>query len=255
MAAASSAGRWRDQEARAKEHAVLRKKASHNRRVLKERTGEKFDDLSDDGEWLLESQINDLLALAMMRKEGSLHPDAVQLVVDTAHRLQEKDGLTPPDDKKGAMAKEPLMKAVKQYGEYIKNGRQIDAAFQKYDKEQDGYLSRKELMKLLQDRELKANRAKRGVAIRLMVTEEDIDWIIEESDADHTGKINHAEYLPAIAAWEELAQMKLEHPDKCIILDYFYWNISVDGWCSLEKKATKYNQESRMLLILQYAEN
>lgn len=215
MAAFSGSRRRAEEDRR---HALRRKQMSEHRKILKIRTGEKFDELSEDGMWLMESQIEELLALAMRKKEHKLEPDAVQLVVDTTHRSQEKDGLTPPSHMAGALAKKHLVKAVEKYGEFIQNADKIDEVFQKFDKNKDGYLSHKQLTKMLQDYERKQNRAKNGVAIRLMVMPEDVDWIIEESDSDNTGMINQAEYLPAIAAWEEIAQMKMEDSGKCVVM-------------------------------------
>lgn len=213
MAAASSGGRVRRAE-KERQHAQLRKQISHQRRVLKQRTAEYFLEMSSDGEWIAETQVEELLSVAMKKKV--LEPDAVQLVVDTAHKSQDKAQLTPPVQ--GALSRDHLVKAVEKYGEYIKNSKSIDEIFEKYDKEHDGYLSKKELWKVLQDYERKANRSKNGIVIKLMVFEEDVDWIIEESDCDQTGMINHSEYLPAIAAWEELAQQKLEAPSPCCVI-------------------------------------
>jgi len=218
MAAFAGHRRRAEAEAEEKRHAMRRKQMSQKRKVLKLRTGEKFEKLSEDGMWLMESQIEELLALAMMKKQHRLEPDAVQLVVDTARRSQEKDGLDPPSHLEGAMAKKHLVKAVEKYGEFIQKSERIDEVFQKFDKNKDGYLSKKELTKMLQDYERKCNRSKNGIAIQLMVAPDDVDWIIEESDSDNTGTIDQAEYLPAIAAWEELAQMKLEDSEKCVIM-------------------------------------
>jgi Ca2+-binding EF-hand superfamily protein len=217
MAENASWGTHRRQEqAKAKKHAILRRTASQKRRVVKERAEEKFADFAENGEWLLESKINAYLE-AVMSKEA-LHPDGVQLVVDTAHRLQEIVDLTPPDNMKGAMAKKPLVSSVEKYGEYINSVQKIDEVFKKYDRHRTGYLSRKELMRMLQDYEMKSDRLSKGLVIRLMVTDEDIDWILQECDSDGTGQISHAEYLPAVAAWEQLAQMKAADQDNCIIL-------------------------------------
>lgn len=202
---------------RAKEEEILRREASHNHKITKERAIETFEELAKDGEWLLDSQIHAFLEQVMRREEGSLHPDGVQLVVHTARRMQEKEGLTPPPNKKGALAKKPLVNSVEKYGEYIKNVKKIADVFQKYDRHRTGCLNRKELTRMLQDYEMNCLRGKYGIDIKLMVTEEDIDWIIKECDADGNGQISHAEYLPAVAAWDQLAQMKLEHNDKCII--------------------------------------
>jgi Ca2+-binding EF-hand superfamily protein len=215
MAAAGAAGRARRRE-QEKRNAYIRQQISLNRKVLKQRTGDFFAEMSTDGEWIPEDRLGHLLAKAMREEEDRLDADAVQLVLDTAHKLQEKEGMTPPQ--KGAVAKEPLIKAVDRYGDYIKNRKTIDEIYEKYDKNHDGYLSKKELWKCLEAYERKASRAKNGIVITLMVLEEDVDWIIEESDGDHNGKISHAEYLPAIAAWEQLAQMKLEQSGGCCVI-------------------------------------
>lgn len=214
MAAVSSHARVQ----REVERTVLLRKLSENRRALNSRTGHAFDELSHDGTWLTESQIEELLAISMRkRKGGRLQPDAIQLVVDTAHRSQEKERLTPPSNlgDKGAVAKAHIVRAVEMYGEYINNAKRIDDVFKKYDKGKDGYLSKKELMKLLADYELKQTRSKNGFVIRVVVTSEDIDWIIDQVDRDQNGMISQAEYLPAIAAWEEVAKLKLEGRSGC----------------------------------------
>ncbi|CAB9525544.1 expressed unknown protein [Seminavis robusta] len=211
-----------------KKHRGIRRKASDRRRVLWDRTGQVFEELSKGDTLLDASQIPELLERVLPRNTGrtsdisiastssiSLDPDAVQLVVDTAHRLQQKEkrGESIPGNK--SVGKKAIQRAVIQYGKYIQNADKIDEIFQYYDKEQDGYLSRDELLKMLQEREEKMSRPK-----KLEVTQEDIDWIIEESDSDNTGMINNVEYLPALAAWEELAQMKLEDDGdgNCIVM-------------------------------------
>lgn len=217
MAAATSGGRVRRELDRA---ARMHRELSENRRTLERRTGRAFDALSRDGAWLEGSRIEELLASSMNVGERRLHPDAVRLVADTARRSQRGAGMTPPSGEEGAVAKEHIVRAVKMYGEYIKNAQEIDDVFKKFDKNTDGYLSRKELAKMLTnyERNRKRARAVRGVVIELRVTDEDIDWIIEMADSDHSGMINQAEYLPAIAAWEEVAKMKLENQGSpCVI--------------------------------------
>ena len=211
-AAAGSAGRKR----REQQNAILRAQLKEKRRVLRERADEFFEELSADGEWLMDTQMETLLSKAMMKDETKLEPDAVRLVIDTARKGQEKAGMTAPQ--RGQLARAHAVDAVEKYGEYVKNAKAIDEVFQKYDKSHDGVLSKKELMRLIQDYERKARRTKKGMVVHLMVTDADVEWIIAESDADNNGTISHAEYLPAIAAWEELAQMKLNKPSKCVIL-------------------------------------
>lgn len=218
MAAAASAGGRRRARETEKALAQTRHRMAKQQGVLKVRTSKKFDDLSKDGLWIKESQVLTLLALAMMMREDRLESDAVQLVVDTAHRNQEKDRVRPPQHLKGAVAKKYIVMSVEKYVEYIRSAKTIDAAFQKYDKENDGYLTKKELAKMLQDYERKSNRSKMGLSKYLMVTEEDVDWVVQQSDSDQTGMINHAEYLPAIEAWEQLVQTKLDGSNQCIIL-------------------------------------
>lgn len=229
VAAATSASRQRKAAKRAQALAIQRRQLSERRKALKERANEVFDKMTtitvangDGGEkWLLESQIQEFLEECLSIKQPKvLQPDAVQLVKDTAHRQQIKLNHIPPADKPDAFSKEALINSIEKYGEYIQKVKKIDTIFHKYDKEKDGELNRDELLRVLQDRERKMNRAKNGIVIRLIITPEDINWIMEQCDNDQTGSINHAEYLPAIAAWEELAQIKMEQKTNicCIIL-------------------------------------
>ena len=47
---------------------------------------------------------------------------------------------------------------------------------------------------------------------------EDLDYIMKHCDTDQDGKISRAEYLPAFAAWEELAETKVQSAQCCSIL-------------------------------------
>ncbi|CAB9501564.1 expressed unknown protein [Seminavis robusta] len=213
-AAASSARRRRN----SKLMELERNHLSYKRRLLKDRAAEIFDVMSADGEWLAQSsEIKKLLARSLLIIEpAKLQEDAVQLVMNTARHSQQRDGMSPPPGMEdGALCKEALVDAVEKYGEYIRKAKKIDIIFQKYDKGKDGYLSKKELRSMLEDYERKAGRSRNGLVVNLYISDEDLDWIMEQSDADGNNKISHAEYLPAIAAWEELAEMKLAETATC----------------------------------------
>ena len=49
-----------------------------------------------------------------------------------------------------------------------------------------------------------------GIAITLEVTDEDIELILNASDANADDMIQKSELLPALARWEELASVKVE---------------------------------------------
>lgn len=236
-AAVTSGKRRREALDRARQMELQRHRLSHRRQVLQKRACQVFDQMADkrsdndDSELLLlpESQMNEFLQLVLQTKH--LHPDAVQLVIDTAHRNQAINTTLQQERAKGinrnkdeqALSKEALVSAVTAYGQYVSQTKTIDQVFLKFDKDHNGTLSRQELRQVLQEHERKANRTNQQLIVtHLVVTEEDLDWILDPSDADGTGTISHAEYLPALAAWEELAQAKIQTQHEslscCIIL-------------------------------------
>ena len=53
------------------------------------------------------------------------------------------------------------------------------------------------------------------MAVKLFVTDADFNLILEQADADKDGQISRNEMLPALAAWEELAALKMENTTVC----------------------------------------
>lgn len=230
-AAAGAGGRVRRAEERANRATLERAKLDWKRKKLRLRATDVFNRMSEDGEWLLESQVMEFLSDVL--QSPSLHKDAVQLVIDTANRTQkdilaskttdgdngstnDMNAIEPPEQ--GALMKRALIKSICQYGKYISKAISIDSAFLKYDKKKDGYLSRDELRRLITDYERKKERSVNGLVVNLIVTDDDLDWIMEQSDAEGNGKISQAEYLPALAAWEDIVQLKLKNTSGCCII-------------------------------------
>jgi EF-hand domain pair len=208
-------------------HLVL----SERRQALRMKADQEFSDMSvpagtyGDQDCLLEDDIYDYLEEVLDVEAEKLPREAIQLLLDTAHRMQDKEGLIPQEDKGpgelALLAREALIPALVKYGEFIKqfDKKGQEDAFSKYDKQQDGQLSRRELRILLQDYERRATRTKNGFIVTLMIHSSDLDWIIAQVDEDGNGEINRAEFLPAIAAWEELAEARLQQPrELCVIL-------------------------------------
>jgi EF-hand domain len=164
------------------------------------------------------SQVSEFLSQVMKVRRESLQPDAVQLVIDSAQKVQKAGQQQQQQHESGddmLLEKEALLASFEKYGEYVSNSETIDHIFSKFDKNQDGYLSRRDLRLALEDYEAHhAGRYVHGVAIRLILTDHDLDFILQQSDVGHDGKIDHAELLPALAAWEEIASIKLDEKEK-----------------------------------------
>jgi len=210
-AAASSAQRRREQKAR---HYASVQKA---RRLRSERADAAFDKLSSNGKTLAESHVHDFLSAVVQIPREDLSPDAVQLVIDTAYRYQRQQSQEQQSEN-GLLKRQALLAAAGKYGEYVRQSKAINAIYDTFDRDHDDLLSRRELLRALQDRERKTPRHVQGIVVRLVVTEEDIDFVLEKCDADGDGKISRSELLPALAAWEELAAVKLEDESACCTL-------------------------------------
>jgi Ca2+-binding EF-hand superfamily protein len=172
------------------------------------------------------SQVSEFLSQVMKVRRESLQPDAIQLVIDSAQKVaqqqhhqqkQQTEQQTEPqpqesEDRQQFLEKEALLASFEKYGEYVSNSETIDRIFSKFDKNQDGFLSRRDLRQALEDYETQhhPDRYVRGMAVRLIVTDHDLDFILQQSDVGQDGKIDHAELLPALAAWEEIASIKLD---------------------------------------------
>lgn len=189
------------------------------RSLVRQRAALMFDQMSEDGDWLLKGQIDRYLEKTLKIDGDMLEEDAVILVANTARRMQEKERLTPPPKKTGAIGKNALVTLLEKYGVFLAKSKEINGMHDKFAKEEKGYLSRDELGKMLQDYERKEPRSRAGLVVNLSVLESDINWIMEQSDVDGDGKIGRAECLPAVVAWEERVEMRLkETSSSCVIL-------------------------------------
>mmetsp|Transcript_13578 Transcript_13578/g.21176 ORF Transcript_13578/g.21176 Transcript_13578/m.21176 type:complete len:222 (+) Transcript_13578:101-766(+) len=187
---------------------------SHNRRIeiqtarlaRIQRASDVFEKMSADGKSLSESKLEAFISEVMKVPKNELRQEAVQLVTDMLRNSNQGTGKSTSK----LHSKDAVLRAIEKYGEYIKESEKIDNLFLKFDYNKDGELSRKELRNALEEHERKNHRFSNGVTIVLFVEEEDIDFILQQSDANKNGKISRNEVLPAIAAWEELASMKVE---------------------------------------------
>jgi len=210
--------------------------------------------------YLKEAKLEDFMESVMGIPKESLDQDALQMVKDTARANQQKklerdrqkkrrtsepeqsQDLTAADttDPAGATTttdvpttttfvipkrhytQHALLNAIDKYDFYLQNGQKIHDIFKEFDTNKDGELSRSELRDALQEYERKyANRNVRGVHVFLVVSNKDLDFILQQADADHSGKINRAELLPALAIWEELAALHIQEKENgcaCVIL-------------------------------------
>lgn len=210
---------------------LQRQLLSHRREKLRLRAEEVFADMSvpvgshfHGEDCLLEDDIYDFLEEVLEMDAEKLQPEAVTLLVSTAYRVQAKENMLADvsleEQEEGLLCREALLPALVKYGEFIKrfDEKGQEDMFKKYDRGSDGNLSRKELRLMLQDYERKATRSKHGFVVTFMIYDSDLDWIIAQVDEDGNGEIDRAEFLPAIAAWEELAEARLQTPTSCVIL-------------------------------------
>lgn len=165
--------------------------------------------MSVDREWLHRLQFDDYLARTFQISVKQLHPEAAKLVINTASKSCTCYG--------DYLSQQAMVDTVELYVEYRRHFYTIDRMFQKYEKAKDGALDRYELFRLLQDEERKTRRAVKGIAVTLVLSQQGLDWVISESDADGSGKISPAELLPALAAWEELVKRKLEQREQAML--------------------------------------
>ena len=225
MSAASSAARARNSNRSLlenEEHMMRRKAVERKRELRRHHARLVFAKHSIDGESLSEKVVPKFLAESLSTtkkkiKKEQLEEHAVQLVIDTAYKLQKDDDLKA----KKHIAKDALLDSVEKYAEYVSMSQKIDGMFEKFDINKDGVLSRAELRQALEDYEKNADHKVRGLTLRLEITEADLDFVLKASDADDNGSVSQNEVLPAIAAWEELCQTKIEEKEAescCTIL-------------------------------------
>jgi hypothetical protein len=182
-----------------------------------------FDKMANSQGRLDDDNVEVFLETSLLISKDKLHPDAVRLVKDTAMTGRKNSCSFNAEDTNISFSKQAMMLAFKKYGLYLQKQGEIDSIFKQFDIDKDGYLSRHELQKALQEREHTADRAVHGIHTELIVSEEDLDFILIQADSSSDGKIDKAEVLTALAAWEELAEGYLEELEKqgvcsCVVL-------------------------------------
>ena len=210
-AAAIGAGtRARQADQQARRRAELQRQRERRRA----RAAKIFDATTSDR--LSEAQLSDFLKRVM--GVNTLDTNALQLVIDTINGHEEQKKSASSSGK--GFVREAVLDALEKYGEYVKHAKMVNEMYNKFDKDKDGGLSRREFGRALEAYERNANRAgkKSGVVVHLVVTDADLDLILEKADANKDGEISRNEVLPALAAWEELAEIKLEKQDMCCVI-------------------------------------
>mmetsp|Transcript_24083 Transcript_24083/g.33859 ORF Transcript_24083/g.33859 Transcript_24083/m.33859 type:complete len:215 (-) Transcript_24083:635-1279(-) len=210
-AGAASAGsrKRRNNDHSKRKHAIQTKRLARQQRAH-----DIFERHSADGNYLSESNLEAYISDVVKVPKQSLQPEAVDLVLEMLRKSNEGTGKSTSK----LHSRKSVVRAMEKYGEYIKESKKIDQLFKKFDYNKDGELSRKELRNALEDQERKRKRSVNGVSVVVFVEDEDLDIILEHSDADHNGKISRSEVLPAIATWEELASIKIQETKSCVIL-------------------------------------
>ena len=162
-AAASTPSRRKHHEEVSKSLQTL--KAHRSRR--RDRAETVFAKLCDCNGMLPENKLQLFLARVVCLPEDKLEPNAKKLVFDTAHRQQDN----------GGFRKEPLLDAVKKYGEYIRQSKMVNDTYQKFQKSENEGLTRNELRYVLESYERRADRLVHGMQLSLFITDDDLDFI------------------------------------------------------------------------------
>ena len=134
----------------------------------------------------------------------TLDADGYGLVVNHALKVA---GLTEEAD---ALPRAALLDSVSKYRYYLARRATIDKMFAQFDLDENGKLDRRELRKALQSREHKNTRAVHSIVVELRVMKSDVEAILDDADANDDGHIDRSEMLPALAAWSNIADMKIE---------------------------------------------
>ena len=151
------------------------------------------------------AQVPALLAEVMGVGTDTLDADGYGLVVNHALKVA---GLTEEAD---ALPRAALLDSVSKYRYYLARRATIDKMFEQFDLDENGKLDRRELRKALQSREdNRPSRAVHGICVDLRVMKSDVEAILDDADANDDGHIDRSEMLPALAAWSNIADMKIE---------------------------------------------
>lgn len=212
VAAATSSSRRRRREYEVNVRAQQQAKLARERKELKGRASIVFEDLTSGSETSALDQSEIDVFLRETLKTRHLDEHAVQMVTDAASKDAQGSSL---------LSKRALVNSVTYYKQYTSQTKMIEDVFKKYNRAGDGKLTQRELLNVLQDQERKASRASNGVVITLVVSPKDLEHVMDQADANGDGCISRAELLPALAAWDKLAHLKMEQKQMaacCVIL-------------------------------------
>ena len=170
------------------------------------KAGAAFDSMPWDAAGCLPAdQVPALLAEVMGVGADTVDADGAGLVVNHARKVagvaEEADGLP----------RAALLESVSKYRYYLARRATIDKMFAQFDLDENGKLDRRELRKALQSREdNRPSRAVHDICVDLRVMKSDVEAILDDADANDDGHIDRSEMLPALAAWSNIADMKIE---------------------------------------------
>ncbi|CAJ1410856.1 unnamed protein product [Effrenium voratum] len=101
---------------------------------------------------------------------------------------------------------------------YMCHANDVDTVFDKFDLNQDDFLDAKELQAALQFIEDKGgDREKFGVLIPVVVTSEDVRWVLAQCDTVK-GRVSREEAVVAMAMWHALADNNFAQQSRCCCL-------------------------------------
>ena len=95
--------------------------------------------------------------------------------------------------------REALKAVVRRYVAYAQNQKWIDTVFAKFDTDRSGFFEREELFLVLKEFSPEGE-----------VAAEDVDYVWEQCDPDHDGKISRDELLPLAATYKLVAEKRMK---------------------------------------------
>ena len=121
--------------------------------------------------------------------------------------------------------KQELIRGIAQYRAFLARYDEVSNIIAQHDKTHTGVLNRDEMAGVIVDAEKELRKRNLqlgyeppkqdarevwGITMELMPTEQDIDAIFEQCDANGDGCIGRSEMLPALALWAQLAHERIE---------------------------------------------
>ena len=148
--------------------------------------------------------------LAAVTGQAEIDEDGLEMVVKAARKAAAASGLTERPD--APLPRDAVLGSVRKYRLYLREKKKVDELVRRWDIDGNGTLDRNELRKLLLNKEktLKSKREAGGIIVDIEPDDADIDWILQECDANNDGVIGRAELLPALATWATIAEQKVE---------------------------------------------